>query len=449
MKEQSTIVAVATPPGKGAIAIVRASGPAVASIRRVMLEGAPALQPRVASNVVVRDAAGVALDNALALYFPAPHSFTGEEVLELHLHGSPVVARDVALAMLDCGARLAKPGEFTQRAFFNGKIALREAAAIADLIDAQTSAAARAALANFDGALVREIAAMREAIAEIVTHLEGSIDFPDEVPELAPAPLLQRLQPLRARLLQLRRDGEFGRLMRTGLAVAIVGPPNAGKSSLLNALLGTQRAIVSEVPGTTRDTIEESVTIDGVQVRLIDTAGIREHAGRIESEGIRRSIAALDAAALAIVVLDGSVPISQAGCDVLERTANRARVVLVNKADLGVTPATAAETPHAIVGSVFDDATVELVRDAVAIAGWNAQPADLAQPHFSALYELEALGEAVAAIDYACDALRRGDPTDFAAGELQSAFSALGHVSERSAAEEIVTRIFARFCIGK
>ena len=448
-RARSTIVAVATPPGKGAIAIVRASGPAVDTIRRVMIAGAAGLRPRTATYVTVRDDTGRPLDRALALYFPAAQSYTGEEMLELHLHGSPIVARDVTLAMMACGARLAGPGEFTQRAFLNGKIALREAVAIADLIDAQTSAAARAALANFDSALAREAGTMREAIAEIVTHLEASIDFPDEVPEPQRAPLLQRLEPIRARLGQLRSDGEFGRLLREGLAVAIVGPPNAGKSSLLNALLGTERAIVSEIPGTTRDTIEESIAIDGVPVRLVDTAGIRAHAGRIEAEGMTRSIAALDAAALAIVVLDGSVELGASGRDLLDRTARRPRVVLVNKADLGLSPATLAAVPDAIAGSVRDAATIETVRTSIASAGWAAQPADLAQPQFSALHELEAISDAIAAIDHARDALQRGDPMDFAAGELQSAFSALGHVSERAAAEEIVTRIFARFCIGK
>jgi tRNA modification GTPase len=269
------------------------------------------------------------------------------------------------------------------------------------------------------------------------------------VPELERSTLLERLEPLQARLRQLRRDGEFGRLLRDGLAVAIVGPPNAGKSSLLNALLGTERAIVSEIPGTTRDTIEESIAIDGVPVRLVDTAGIRAHAGRVEAEGMTRSIAALDAAALAVIVLDGSIPIGASGRSLLERTAGRPRVVLLNKADLGISPAALTPVPEAIAGSVREAATIERVRAAIARAGWDAQPADLAQPQFSALYELEAISDAIAAIDRACDVLRRRDPTDFAAGELQSAFSALGHVSERAAAEEVVTRIFARFCIGK
>jgi tRNA modification GTPase len=443
-----SIVAVATPPGRGAIAIARVSGPAVAAIRRTML-GNASLTARRATYLTVCDGDGKPLDRALALYFPAPNSYTGEEMLELQLHGSPVVARDVVHAMLACGARLAGPGEFTQRAFINGKIALREAAAVADLIDAQTSAAARAALANFDNALTQEVLTMRDAIAEIVTQLEASIDFPDEVPEVQPTVLLHRLEPLRIRLQRLRSDGEFGRLLRDGLAVAIVGPPNAGKSSLLNALLGSQRAIVSEIPGTTRDTIEESIAVHGVPVRLVDTAGIRAHADRIEREGIARSVAALDAAALILLVLDGSEPIGPDGLELLERTAERQRVVLLNKADLGIAAAALEASPDAIAGSVREAPTLERVRNAIAHAGWNAQPADLAQPRLSALHEIEAVTIALDALDHACDALRRGDPADFAAGELLAAFSALGHVSEQAAAEDIVTRIFARFCIGK
>lgn len=218
---------------------------------------------------------------------------------------------------------------------------------------------------------------------------------------------------------------------------------------MLNALLGTDRAIVSEIPGTTRDTIEETISIDGVPVCLVDTAGIRAHAGRIEAQGMSRTIAALDAAALAILVFDGSLPIAETARDLLERTARRARVVLLNKADLGIAAAAREAVPEAIVGSVRDTATIERVREAIALAGWDAQPADLAQPQFSALHELEAISDAIAAIDRARTALQRGDPMDFAAGDLQFAFSALGHVSERAGAEEIVTRIFARFCIGK
>jgi tRNA modification GTPase len=230
-------------------------------------------------------------------------------------------------------------------------MALHAAAAVADIIDAQTRCAARAALANFESGLAQEIRAVRSALATILQELEGAIDFPDEVPEPGRAGLKEQLAPIRARLERLARDGELGRLVREGLGVAIVGPPNAGKSSLLNALLGSERAIVSDIPGTTRDTIEESIAIDGVPVRLIDTAGIRSHADRLEAQGIARTERALDSATIALVVADGSQAPDSASSRLLERTQDRPRILFLNKADLGTDPAFAAAWPGAIVGS--------------------------------------------------------------------------------------------------
>jgi tRNA modification GTPase len=444
-----TIVAVATPPGKGAIAIVRASGPSVLELARRLVQTKSPLRRRVATYARIVDESGDLLDHGLAIFFEAPHSYTGEDMLELQIHGSPVVAREVVRAMLACGAALAEPGEFTRRAFFNGKMGLHAAAAVADLIDAQTRSAARAALANFDSGLAHEVRAVRSALATIVQELEGTIDFPDEVPEPDRGGLKERLAPIRGRLERLRRDGELGKIVREGLGVAIIGPPNAGKSSLLNALLGMQRAIVSEIPGTTRDTIEESVVVDGVPVRLIDTAGIRAHADRLEAQGIARTERALEGAAIALVVLDGSEPPGPGARQLLERTQGRPRIVFLNKADLGTDQAFAEEWPDAIAGSVRDAATLEKLRHAIASAGWNDERFDATRPHLASLYEFEAADAALAALARAGEALDAGEAIDFAATELAHAFSQLGHVSEQVAAEEIVTGIFSRFCIGK
>jgi tRNA modification GTPase len=445
----TTIVAVATPPGKGAIAIVRASGPSVPELGRRLVRTKSRLRRRVATYATIVDESGDLLDHGLAIFFQAPHSYTGEDMLELQIHGSPVVAREVVRAMLACGAALAEPGEFTRRAFFNGKMGLHAAAAVADIIDAQTRSAARAALANFDSGLVHEVRAVRSALATIVEELEGTIDFPDEVAEPDRGVLKERLAPIRARLERLRRDGELGKIVREGLGIAIIGPPNAGKSSLLNALLGMERAIVSEIPGTTRDTIEEGVVVDGVPVRLIDTAGIRAHADRLEAQGIARTERALEEATIALVVIDGSNPPDPGAGRLLERTQGRPRILFLNKADLGTDPAYGREWPGAITGSVRDAGTLERLRRAIASAGWNGERFDASQPHLASLYEFEAADAALRALARAGDALDAREAIDFVATELAHAFSQLGHVSEQVAAEEIVTGIFSRFCIGK
>lgn len=448
-ENQATIVAVATPPGKGAIAIVRASGPAVPELIGRLVQTKSRLRRRVATYATILDENGGQLDRGLALFFQAPQSYTGEDMLELQIHGSPVIAREVVRAMLACGVRLAEPGEFTRRAFFNGKMGLRAAAAVADLIEAQTRNAARAALANFDSGLAQEIRAVRNALATLLEELEGAIDFPDEVPEPDRVGVKQQLRPLRMRLERVRRDGELGRIVREGIGVAIVGPPNAGKSSLLNALLGTDRAIVSDIPGTTRDTIEESVLVDGVPVRLIDTAGIRAHADRLESFGIARTQRALEAASIALVVVDGSKPPDSALRRLLDRSEDRPRILFLNKSDLGVDPARWTEWPDAIVGSVRDAGTLERLRRAIAAVGWNGELFDATRPHLAALHEFEAANAALAALERAGNALDAREPVDFVATELAAAFSELGHVSEQVAAEEIVAGIFARFCVGK
>ncbi|MBV8529877.1 MAG: tRNA uridine-5-carboxymethylaminomethyl(34) synthesis GTPase MnmE [Candidatus Eremiobacteraeota bacterium] len=428
---------------------MRVSGPAVPDLQRRLVRAKSGLRPRVATCATVLDERGGVLDRALAIRFAAPHSYTGDEMLELQIHGSPILARELIRTLLACGTRLATPGEFTQRAFFNGKIDLHAAAAVADVIDAETRAAARAAIANLASGLADEVGALRRLLGETLEELAAAIDFPDEVPEPGRKRLADKLGPVRAALERIRRDGELGRLIREGLTVAIVGPPNAGKSSLLNALLGAERAIVSEIPGTTRDTIEETAVVDGVPIRLIDTAGIREHADRLEAAGIERTERVLDAARVALVVIDGSRPISADATQMLQRTRERERIVLLNKADLGTTGARELDDPAAIVGSVRDDGTVAEVRRAIAAVGWGGETIDVARPHLASLHEFEAVNAAIDALDRAHEILRSEEALDFVATELHHAFSALGHVSEPVAAEEVLDGIFSRFCIGK
>ncbi len=425
------------------------SGPAVAEFSRRLLRSSSPLKPRVATYSTILDECGKPLDRGLAIRFAAPQSYTGEEMLELQIHGSPVIAREVVRALLACGARLAEPGEFTRRAFYNGKMDLHAVAAVADVVAAETRAAARAALANLGGGLADEVRALRGRLAGVLEELAGAIDFPEEVPEPDSQALRLALEPVAATLERLKHDGERGRLVREGLGVAIVGPPNAGKSSLLNALLGTERAIVAETPGTTRDTIEETLAIDGVPVRLVDTAGIRAHADRIEAAGIERTRRALDQARIALIVLDGSAPLQQDAASLLERTADRERIVFLNKADLGDRGARDLGDANAVVGSVRDPQTIEQLRRTIADSGWGGEPFDLERPHIATLREFDGVNVALDAIGSALHSVRSGQPVDFVATDLQRAFSALGHVSEPVAAEEVLDGVFSRFCIGK
>ncbi len=450
-----TIVAIATPAGKGAIAIVRVSGPGATTIAARLVRTPGALEPRVATAATIADERGEMLDRGLAIFFSAPASYTGEDLLELHLHGSPIVAREAVRAVLACGARYATPGEFTRRAFLNGKMDLHAASAVADVIDAETRSAARAALANLGSGLAEEVRALRAALTARLEELSGAIDFPEEVPDPERGEFSRTLDEVLDKLKVLRRDGERGRLLREGVNVAIVGPPNAGKSSLLNALLGEERAIVSELPGTTRDTIEELVLIGGVGVRLVDTAGIRAHADRLEAAGIERTQHALATARIALVVIDGSQPLGAEATAILGQTQEHRRVVFFNKADLGDPGArqfaleNAGEPRETIVGSTRNPASLEALRSAIARVGWESEIPDLERPHIASLWEFAAVNEAIDALEHALATLAASEPIDLCAGEVVRAFSALGHVSEQTAAEEVLDGVFSRFCIGK
>jgi len=443
-----TVAALATPPGRGAIAIVRVSGPQVRAIAARIVPAA-ALQPHYACYTAIVDEGGELIDRGVAIFAAAPHSYTGEDTLELQIHGSPVIAREVLRALFAFGARLANPGEFTQRAFMHGKMDLPAAAAVADVIEAETRSAARAALANLGGGLANEINALRAQFAAIVEDCSGAIDFPEEVPDPDRTRMLNVLDTTIAQLQRLQREGDVGRLVREGVSVAIVGPANAGKSSLLNALLGEERAIVSEIAGTTRDTIEESIAIDGVRVRLVDTAGIREHADRLEAAGIERSRRALAGARIALLVLDGSAPLSDEARALLAQTAARERVIFFNKADLGEAGAREAAVPDAISGSVYEAGTIRLLRAALARVGWNSEVPDLEHPHLASAREFDAVNAALRALEAAGETLRGGQPIDLIVGDLQEAYAALGHVTGDVAADDVLTGVFARFCIGK
>lgn len=443
-----TIAAIATPPGRGAIAIVRASGPEVRRLVKRVFAG-PALLPRVATYGTMLDPSGAAIDRGLALYFAGPASYTGEDMLELHVHGSPVVAREVLRTLVAHGARLAGPGEFTQRAFLAGKLDLSEAEAVADVIEAESRGAAVAATARLAGGVRAIVESIRGQLTFTLEQLAGAIDFPDEVPEPERRALADDLAAIDARLGDLVASWETGRLVREGLGVAIVGPPNAGKSSLLNALLGAERALVSEIAGTTRDTIEETIGIDGVLVRLTDTAGLRRTGDPIERAGIERTHASLAGNRVALVVIDGSRPLDADGRAALDAASDRPRIVFCNKSDLGRAVADADIPQGAIVGSVYDPLTLAALREAIAWLGWGGEAPDFARPHLASARQADAVATAQRAIHHARETIENDAPIDLAAPDLLAASAALGLVSGGEANEAVVTGIFARFCIGK
>jgi tRNA modification GTPase len=451
VSESDTIAAIATPPGRGAIAIVRCSGPAARRIAARVFHSKSPLVDRVATYGAIVDAAGRTIDRGLAIAMDGPRTVTGEDLVELHVHGSPITVREALHGLIAAGARLAEPGEFTRRGFLNGKLDLSAAEAVADLIAAESRAAAQAATANLNGGLRRLVDALRDELRAILEELAGSIDFPDEVAAPDQDTALERVTALDERLAALARDGERGRIVREGLSVAIVGPPNAGKSSLLNAFLGEERAIVSPFAGTTRDTIEESFTIGGVLVRAIDTAGLRAGADGIERIGIERARGTLAAAALAVVVVDGAAALSPDAREVLAGTRARRRVVFFNKRDAGRAGYDARESPEAeaMFGSAFDPESLDILKHEIARVGWQGETIDAARPHLAGARQMEAVERARRALTLARATLAGGSPLDLIAGDLLAASAALGEITGGAATEELLDGIFARFCIGK
>ena len=446
-----TIAAIATPPGRGAIAIVRCSGPEARLIAARVFRSKRALHDRVATYGDILDVDGAVIDRGLAIAMDAPATVTGEDIVELHIHGSPVIARETLRALVHAGARSAGPGEFTRRAFLNGKMDLSAAEAVADAIDAESRAEAHAAQANLTGALRAAVDAARATLATALEELAGAIDYPDEVPEPARVDLDAAIARIEADLARLIGDWERGRLVREGLALAIVGPPNAGKSSLLNALLEEERAIVADVAGTTRDVIEERLVIDGVIVRVLDTAGLRASDDAIERIGIERAERALDAASVALVVVDASRDLDADAQTILARTRDRTRVVLFNKADLGSRAFDARDPAErdAILGSVHDPATLVEIVAAVARAGWGGDRVDLSHAHLASARQADAVARATEALRFARASLAAGAAIDLLAPDLVRAVAALGEVTGAVATEAIIDGVFARFCIGK
>ncbi|NYF37175.1 tRNA uridine-5-carboxymethylaminomethyl(34) synthesis GTPase MnmE [Stenotrophomonas sp. JAI102] len=441
-----TIVAIATAPGAGGVGMLRLSGPQARTIAEAI--GVRAMQPRHAHYARFRDAGGEVIDDGIALWFPAPNSFTGEEVVELQGHGSPVVLQQLVARCIALGARQARPGEFSERAFLNGKLDLAQAEAIADLIAASDTRAARAARRSLDGVFSRRVDEVAEQLVLLRIHVEAAIDFADEpLDTLGGAQVRSGLVTALQALLRLRDDAERGRKLRDGLHAVLVGPPNAGKSSLLNALAGSERAIVTDIAGTTRDTLRETIRIDGLELTLVDTAGLREGGDAIEREGMRRARAEMQRTDLAIVVVDARDP--QAGrAAVGDSIAEVPQQLWIhNKSDLldAIPSDVPADVVHvsAATGLGLDQLHARLRALASGSAG------DSVDGEFSArARHVEAISQAVGHAERAESELVH-EHLELAAEELRLAHEALGEITGRMSADDLLGRIFSSFCIGK
>ena len=433
---RDTIAAIATPAGRGGIGIVRVSGPGVPRVATAVLGKLP--QPRLASFAPFRDRQGETIDQGLALYFPAPRSYTGEAMLELQGHGGPVVMQALLSACVDAGARIAEPGEFTRRAFLEGKLDLAQAEAVADLIDAASREAARSALRSLSGEFSAAIGALQARLVDLRAVTEAMLDFPEEeVDALHREDAAARLAQVRQSLGELLAKSRRGSLLRGGIHAVLAGRPNVGKSSLLNRLAGEERAIVTPIPGTTRDALREPIVIGGVPVVVVDTAGLRESRDEIERLGMQRTRHELERADLVIAVFEAN-----RGRDPLpDLPAAPARIDVYNKIDLAPEFAPPAD---ALGVSAKTGAGLEALRlRIIEVAGWSTgeEPVFLARER-----HLRALERASAHLAAAAGEIARWE---FFAEELRLAHAALGSITGEFSADDLLGEIFQRFCIGK
>ena len=476
MTPDDTIAAIATPLGEGGLAVVRLSGPQAFTIADKSFQpvGKNSLKPSAAATHTIQFGKIVrgdkTIDEVLLAVLRAPRTFTREDTVEITCHGGLLPAKLVLDTFLANGARAAAPGEFTRRAFLNGRIDLTQAEAVADLIHSRTELALAAANEQLAGKLSQRINELRDEMLKTLAHVEAHIDFPDE--DISPdtkEQLLKRLERGVTFMDELLRTANEGQILRRGIRVAIVGRPNAGKSSLLNQLLGHARAIVSPVPGTTRDTIEETANIRGLPVVFIDTAGLREARDEIEQEGVRRSHESLARAELILHVLDASGPLTPADEKYLAEFAGKKRILVANKTDLprklelpfdstgragSPLPAAGAHgvtrpTGDAVNICCLSGQGIEALKDAIKGSVWSGEiTAGMLQVMINSRHQ-EALARARAATQRTLEVLRAGETLELAAGELRIAVNAIGEIVGKTTTEDLLDSIFSQFCIGK
>lgn len=453
-RNSELIAAIATPPGRGGIGVVRISGSDLQALANGLIGGLP--KPRYARYTSFLDARGEPIDQGIALYFPAPHSFTGEHVLELQGHGGPAVMQALLERCLELGARLAAPGEFTQRAFLNGKLDLAQAESVADLIDASSIEAARSALHSLSGEFSRRIHAMQSRLTELRMRVEASIDFPEEedIIEAEQQHVRKGIEATLDELAGVLAAAKQGALLRDGVQVALIGQPNVGKSSLMNALAGEDIAIVTDIAGTTRDALRQEIHLSGVSFHLIDTAGLRETTDTVEQMGITRTWQAVDKAGIALLLVDSQHGLGEAEQKIIEKLpAGVARIIVHNKIDLSgeapcLAPAPLRGEGETSTGEVWlsakTGAGIDLLRqELLRLAGW--QPAG--ESGFMARRRhLDALARAQSHLKMVLELSGR---LELQAEELRLAQEALSEITGEFTPDDLLGEIFSRFCLGK
>lgn len=441
---RDTIAAIATPPGRGGIGVIRISGDQVQALATALLGNLP--KARFASHRSFLDASGNFIDDGIALYFPGPHSFTGEDVLELQGHGGPVVLHMLLSRCLELGARIAEPGEFTQRAYLNDKLDLAQAEAVADLIDASTQQAARSAVRSLTGEFSRHIHALAGELVDLRMYVEATLDFPEEDIEfIESGRILIRLQKVVDQLSIVQRSARQGALLREGLRVVLVGQPNVGKSSLLNCLAGEDLAIVTDIPGTTRDAIRQVIQIDGVPLHIVDTAGLRNSTDVVEQLGMERTWQAIDQADLILLLSDARLEKNAEDLAILQRMPEKLPLIHVrNKMDLLGDKSIVSTNDHeylvsAKTGAGLDKLRLALLRE----AGWEGRSEGL---FLARTRHLDALRCTEQHLKIAMEIRRQ---IELLAEELRLAHDALMSITGEFTPDDLLGEIFSRFCIGK
>jgi len=445
-----TIVAIATPPGRGGIGVVRLSGPEAGKIAGSMLRLKHDLEPGRALFSELIDETGERIDEAVVTYFAKPHSYTTDDVVEISAHGSPVVLRHVIEIALAKGARLAEPGEFTMRAFLNGRLDLTQAEAVRDLIESQTLFQAKVAAQQLEGALSRRLQPIKKKLVNLIAVMEAGIDFAeDDVAVLPAEQILEHISEVEQPLEKLLASFAYGKVVHEGFTLAIVGRPNVGKSSLFNCLVERERAIVTATPGTTRDLVTETVALNGIPVKLIDTAGIRHSTDEAESIGIRKSYEALSEADMVLVVLDSSQGISEEDRELFEAAHHRRALVAANKTDLAKAPLSPPNELKMLRTSAVTGEGIDQLRTEILSAVSGASAGEQETGFLTNIRHQRLVQESLMSLAAAREAVTGRIPHEMIMIDLYSALRPLDAITGETTADDILNLIFSSFCIGK